>query len=684
MKLNQLKVNGLMEYRGRKYRILSIDPPVLTIQRYKTDNEAIDINFMDLITDPSFVPSKHLINNIKKNSNAAALDMLTERDLQKVSKRFDIIRPLLVLEKVKEGDFTGYVEFMEHHKHYVKDKELPSDLNIDILSDRIAEKMQKSKRTVLRHYYNFVKARANAYRGEEGLISKSGSGVHQRKDNKIIEICHPQKPDLVLDTIATRLDDAILPIIKEVIEQEYLRVKRPKKREVYDSIANKCTRQKLNPPREITIFKMLDRISPKLKDRMRNGTKAEQKYQDISRGYANEAALYPLHLVAIDHTKLDIDVLDEVGLVVDRPWLTLGIDVYSRQVWCYHLSFDPPSANKVRKAIEHGVLLKRVKERYGTKNEWPVYGIPDVIQFDNGSEFNNYAIKRLVKETLMSNIRFRPIATPRYGGTIERLFGTFNTQFFHRLHGTRKSNVQDLGDYDPEADAALTLEDLDKALVTYIVNIYHNEPHKGLPLDSSTPMTRYYDGLKERGYPEFISEDEETSFRIDLLPTENKPYTRDGVTLGNVQYRIAGLNHLIDKREKKYVVKFDIDDISKIFLLDPTTKEYIEIPAHKPSYETLEGMSRAIYEKIRAKLRKVGKLKRKQFATDKDIREMKDDHDQMLQKMYRKHRRVRKQAAIGNYQVSLNAPLKQPINKGNPSYQELIEMQRQLEEKRRQ
>ncbi|MNW37445.1 hypothetical protein D3C74_144880 [compost metagenome] len=54
----------------------------------------------------------------------------------------------------------------------------------------------------------------------------------------------------------------------------------------------------------------------------------------------------------MDHTRLDMQVIDDVtGLVIDRPWITLGIDVFSRGVWCLYLSHENPSINVVRKAI---------------------------------------------------------------------------------------------------------------------------------------------------------------------------------------------------------------------------------------------------------------------------------------------------------------------------------------------
>ncbi|RFU60740.1 Mu transposase C-terminal domain-containing protein [Peribacillus glennii] len=686
MKLNQLKVNSNLIFRGRKYIILDIDPPKITMKRYDTDGAVIDIDFVDVVTDASFLPSKKMIEHIEEDKKvyASLIDSLSENEREKVSKRLEIIRPLLVFDRVKTNEFNAFYEFNEYHKELLKHEENIQNVTKETIIERIASKHSISSRTVKRYYSSYSGAAINNAVGEEGLISKAGDGYRHRSDNKILDICHPKHPEMILQTLNVRIHAEYIPIIKEVIEKEYLTIKKSSKKAIYDLIAIKCVQKDIKPPYAITIYKMLDRISDKLIERMRLGKVSAQKYEDISRGYANTEALYPLHIVEIDHTQLDIDVIDEAApLVKGRPYITLGIDVYSRMVWCMHISFDPPSANKVRKAIEHGVLLKRTKERFNTTNEWPVFGIPDTFVFDNGSEFKNYKIKRLIEEDLKSHTRFRPIATPRYGGTIERLIGTLNSSIIHRMRGTRKSNIMDLGEYNPEENALLTLRDLEALLVTYITDIYHYEEHRGLPLDQSSPISRFIEGLKVRGYPDFIAEEDESNFKMKLLPTMMKPYTRDGIRHENRLYRSTNLNSLIDKREKKYLVKYDMDDISKVHLKHPETNEYIEVPCHNPSADTVVGMKASTFELLRKKLKEDGKILRSQFATDEQIQQEKANYQRKLQDSYKKSRRVRIEAERNGFQVKLERPSEnQTYNKNkNMTYEEILNMA--LEEERR-
>lgn len=53
----------------------------------------------------------------------------------------------------------------------------------------------------------------------------------------------------------------------------------------------------------------------------------------------------PLDIVQIDHTPVHIILVDEITrLPVGRPWLTVAIDVYSRCIAGFLVSFEAPSA----------------------------------------------------------------------------------------------------------------------------------------------------------------------------------------------------------------------------------------------------------------------------------------------------------------------------------------------------
>ena len=70
-------------------------------------------------------------------------------------------------------------------------------------------------------------------------------------------------------------------------------------------------------------------------------------------------ASHALEVVQIDHTKVDVFVVDFVHREpIGRPWLTLAIDVASRMVAGFYVSPELPSSTSVALAIQHLVLPK--------------------------------------------------------------------------------------------------------------------------------------------------------------------------------------------------------------------------------------------------------------------------------------------------------------------------------------
>ena len=91
-------------------------------------------------------------------------------------------------------------------------------------------------------------------------------------------------------------------------------------------------------------------------------------------------ASWPLALVQIDHTLVDVIVVDFLSRApIQRPWLTLAIDVCSRCVAGFHLSLEPPSTTSVALCIAHLALPK--DEWLSSRRIdaiWPVAAFPNV------------------------------------------------------------------------------------------------------------------------------------------------------------------------------------------------------------------------------------------------------------------------------------------------------------------
>lgn len=661
MKLCQLKINDEFLYYGVRHLVFSINPPNVLIQRIEEgDRRVYKINYYSLISDSSFIPSDYINKRIKKvanqnsKNNLAYLDTLSEKKREIVSKRFEMIKPILMFENIKDGDLLSNFAFNDIYKNLLEKDESVLNLSKEKLYKRISERNNISTRQLKRYIASYKEEEIESpNHGLDGLIRKNDIKTRVRSDEKAIEICHPKNPKLILDVIYTRLDGKYIPIIKEAIEEHYLDKRKITIQNLTDTIGILCYENGLKPLDYITVHGIIQkRLNPRIKQLLRNGKEALKDYLETSRGFSNQFAKAPLHIVEIDHTELDIDIIDmESGANLGRPWITMGIDVYTRMIWCMHVSFEEPSANKVRKAIQHGIFFKRIKSKYNTINEWEIAGIPRIFYFDNGSEFDNNQVRRMIDETLESQVMYRPIATPRYGGVIERLFHTINKQFIHKLAGNRKSNPKELGDYDAETEAIFTLEDINELLTVYIVDIYHHKVHAGLPEEFPTPTARYYQGVEVVGFPEYIPVADEGYYEIQLLPTDERMYSRDGVRMDNIYYASKENSTLISKQKNKYKIKYDIDDISRIYLLDPLTHSYMELPAQNPPAESITGMSRSTYSAITKELRIKGLLNIQKIPGSRDIIKGKALLEEKIRAKMKNNKKVRRKALKSGFKL---------------------------------
>ena len=155
----------------------------------------------------------------------------------------------------------------------------------------------------------------------------------------------------------------------------------------------------------------------------REGAKASrQRHHPVPGSYQVERAY---EVVQIDHTLVDVIVVDRVHRKpLQRPWLTLAIDVASRMVAGFYLTLEPPSILSVALVIQHLVQSKfDWLESLGIDADWPAEGLPETIHVDNAKEFRSKAMKRGAEEHGIS-LQYRPIGAPHYGGHIERLIGT--------------------------------------------------------------------------------------------------------------------------------------------------------------------------------------------------------------------------------------------------------------------
>jgi putative transposase len=370
----------------------------------------------------------------------------------------------------------------------------------------------------------------------------------------------------------SRLTAEMEALIDEAIETLYLTRQRPKIADLVVEIRRRSHALGLTPPGRKAITARL-RAKPRreLVARREGGKAARDRFAPAT---GSLEATWPLSLVQIDHTLVDVIVVDSATRTsIQRPWLTLAIDICSRCVVGFHLSLDPPSATSVALCILHAVLPKQPwMAQRKIEEEWPVQGLFTRLHLDNAKEFHSEALRRGCEQYGIA-IDYRPVRTPHFGGHIERLIGTMMGKV-HLLPGTTFSDVRVKGDLDPEKSAAMTLDEVERWLTHAIAGVYHRDRHRALNMP---PLTAWERGIlgdattPGPGEPVIVSDPRR--FLIDFLPIERRLVRREGLSLHSIHYWSDVLTTWIGESEKM-IVRYDPRDLSRIYLLAPDGHYY--------------------------------------------------------------------------------------------------------------
>ena len=359
------------------------------------------------------------------------------------------------------------------------------------------------------------------------------------------------------------LDQEREQLIQTAIHEFYLRRERPRIADLIKELYRLCDQQNLRAPNYRTIRKRVQALDAKLAVQRRHGSKiANAKYQPV--GISPFSALAPLELFQIDHTPVDVIVVDEQDrLPVGRPWLTLIIDVGSRVVAGFCVSLDDPSTLSVARALTHAVTPKDkwLSER-GVEIEWPVAGIPKALHLDNAKEFESATLVRGCQEYGIE-LEYRPPGRPHFGGHVERLIGRMMGAV-HILPGTTFSNVAQKGNYKSESAASLTLAELERWLALEIAGVYHNSIHSSL---GRSPIEVWKEAVSQR--KAMIRQPSDTEqFFIEFLPGEMRTLQRDGIRLFNIRYWDNVLSPMVGRIKEPMLVKYDPRNLERVYLQD--------------------------------------------------------------------------------------------------------------------
>ncbi|EXF95619.1 transposase TniA [Pseudomonas fluorescens HK44] len=413
-----------------------------------------------------------------------------------------------------------------------------------------------------------------------------------------------------------RLPEPVERIIRELLQKRFLTKQKRSLAAFHREVAQACKTQKLRVPARNTVALRIANTDPRTTTRRREGQDASRALQGV--GGVPPAVTTPLEQVQIDHTVIDLIVVDERDRQpIGRPYLTIAIDVFTRCVLGIVVTLEAPSAVSVGLCLAHVVCDKRPwLEGLNVEMDWPMSGKPRQLYLDNATEFKSEALRRGCEQHGIQ-LDYRPPGQPHYGGIVERIIGTAMQMIHDDLPGTTFSNPGQRGEYASENMAALTLHELERWL-TLTVGTYHGSVHNSL---LQPPAVRWAEAVACAGTPTVVTR--ATTFLVDFLPVIRRTLTRTGFVIDHIHYYANALKPWIAQRDRlpAFLIRRDPRDISRIWVLEPEGQHYLEIP-----YRTLSHPAVTLWEQRQAlvKLRQQGREQVDESALFRMIGQMRE------------------------------------------------------------
>lgn len=373
--------------------------------------------------------------------------------------------------------------------------------------------------------------------------------------------------------------------IETTIKDVYMTAERPSISKTAKTAADACKAKGYPIPSLTAVRARILAKDPRRLAEARDGANAAMKLD--SSGKSLPGAEHPWAIVMMDHTPLDLAIVSrDTRLPIGRVYVTIAACAYTRICLGIYLSLDPPSANSVGMCLARAMLPKEQwLAHLGIPGDLPVWGKPEVLLVDNAKEFRSKMLRRACEEFGIT-LQHRRVRKPKDGQRVERMFLTIAHEV-HTLPGTTFSNSEDRGEYDSEKNAVMTLDELERYLVDWIVNIYHQTPHAGLngrrPIDVWNDESLRFSRETGLGLPPRPVD--EHAIRLSLLPMELRTVQWYGVSWDGIQYWSEDIRRWIDarepdsrKRRRKFIVRRDPDRIDRIYFYDPKLKKHVEAP----------------------------------------------------------------------------------------------------------
>jgi putative transposase len=148
------------------------------------------------------------------------------------------------------------------------------------------------------------------------------------------------------------------------------------------------------------------------------------------------------------------------------------------------------------------------------------------------------------------------------------------------LPGTTFSNLFQRQDYASAQHACITVDELEKTLHLFLIDLYAERFHTGL---NGIPSRQWETALQQGYSPRLPASAQELAILLGRVT--QRVLHRYGIEFENLQYNCRELATLrIRLNGKAAKIKFHPGDLSKLYVYDPFEQSYLTVPALAEEY----------------------------------------------------------------------------------------------------
>jgi putative transposase len=306
----------------------------------------------------------------------------------------------------------------------------------------------------------------------------------------------------------------------------------------------------------------------------------------------NKPVKYILDRAEIDHTRLDLFVVDEVArFPLGRPNITSVLDMKSKSVLGFYLGFEVPSFVSVARAVKNAISDKTelLKKYPAVKNGWLCKGLFHELAYDRGKEFDSNLLEHSLLDLDIVG-RANPAKKPWYKGSVESHFSTLNKKLLVDKPGKAFADILDSNEYNPQENGVISFTKFMEIFMIWVVDEYQVGANS---IETAIPNLTWRQDLP------FVDVTPISPEKLDIVFSEQT--TRKNKEKGIEYIYLFYDNDRLSKMRKRHgfrveQIKINRDNLGYIYVLDQVTREYFKVPALDQDYA--EGLTLYQHQRI--------------------------------------------------------------------------------------